>query len=218
MVGIAGTGKVNISGGAQLNTGPATIGFNGGNGSVTISGTGSHWQTYGSDTTLGTGLIQLDTNATWSDVLSSAYGGSPSGGNVNLSSGATLNVLSGARAHFTTLNEVPGSTLDIGLDGASATLNGQINVDSAANFAGTLDVTLENGFAPAIGESFQLFTFSSDTGTFASLDLPSADTWNTSKLYTQGIITVTAVPEPASAGAMLLFSFATLRRRRTTIH
>jgi hypothetical protein len=82
--------------------------------------------------------------------------------------------------------------------------------------AGTLDVTLQNGFTPTIGEQFTLLQqFAGFSGTFANVNLPPLDAgggWDTSQLYTTGVITV--VPEPASIGLILLGASGLLVRRR----
>ena len=87
---------------------------------------------------------------------------------------------------------------------------------------GTLTVSLINGFQPALGNSFDLFNFTSIGGTFATLDLAdisgSGLTWDTSALYTIGILGVTAIPEPSTYAALLGACALTLvvcRRRRT---
>ena len=62
-------------------------------------------------------------------------------------------------------------------------------------WGGTLAVTLISGFVPAAGNSFDVFDFDAarDAGTFDTLTLPAltADlAWDTSQLYTTGVISV----------------------------
>jgi hypothetical protein len=81
---------------------------------------------------------------------------------------------------------------------------------------GTLDFTLQSGFEPVIGEHFTIFKAAQESGTYANVNLPAlpgSESWDTSDLYTTGVITV--VPEPVSAG-LILFGIAgmSLRRRR----
>ncbi|MFA6288056.1 MAG: autotransporter-associated beta strand repeat-containing protein [Opitutaceae bacterium] len=89
---------------------------------------------------------------------------------------------------------------------------------------GTLTVSLIDGFQPALGNSFDLFNFSSIGGTFATLNLAdisgSGLTWDTSALYTAGILSVisSSVPEPSTYAALLgavALGFVACRRRRT---
>ena len=88
---------------------------------------------------------------------------------------------------------------------------------------GTLTVSLINGFQPALGNSFDLFNFSSIGGTFAALDLAdissSGLTWDTSALYTTGVLSVitSAIPEPSTYAAILgaaALGFVAWRRGR----
>jgi hypothetical protein len=222
-VGISGTGILNLSGGTTLDTQQAHIGYNGGTGTVTLSGIGTAWNSSGAPNNgytsatdaavdLGNGTIELDHGATFTlsaIQLDPGYG-SFIGGLLNIS-GGTLSVLSGSRVQAVAMNESSGSTLQIGLDGPSASENGQIIIDDTAIFAGTLDVTLEGGFIPTAGEEFQLFSFGSETGQFSTIDLPTGTQWDLSQLYTTGIIT--AVPEPGAPMLSILSVAGMLLRR-----
>jgi hypothetical protein len=89
-------------------------------------------------------------------------------------------------------------------------------LSGTATLGGTLTVTKINGFEPHLGDSFDLIDAATFTGTFTSLQLPTLNDptnhWDTSRLYTDGAITV-ANPEPASCSAWLI-PIALLRRRR----
>ena len=66
-----------------------------------------------------------------------------------------------------------------------------------AVLAGTLKITLTNGFSPTAGNSFDILDWGSLSGTFSSLNLPALDpllTWNTSQLYTTGALSVVGPP------------------------
>ncbi len=215
-VGDHGTGEVNLNGAAQLNSAIGSVGGNGGSGTVTISDTNTAWILQASldiglaEGLSGTGLVTVKNSATLTDT-------GPSGGALRVAAGGTLQAFSGGRVHSTTLSLVSGSHLDVGLDGETAAGNGEVNVDGLATFAGTLDLDLENGFQPIVGDQFQLFTFGSDTGAFATLNLPGPYTWDTSKLYTQGIVSVTAVPEPTAIAVLGLGSIAMFRRAKRKV-
>lgn len=59
---------------------------------------------------------------------------------------------------------------------------------------GVLQLALINGFTPAAGQSFNLFDWSSASGTFDALNLPPLTgglSWNMSQLYTTGVLSVT---------------------------
>jgi hypothetical protein len=63
---------------------------------------------------------------------------------------------------------------------------------------GTLEVSLINGFIPSVGQSFNILDWGGLAGTFSSLTLPALSglTWNTSQLYTTGVISVAAAGLP----------------------
>ena len=68
----------------------------------------------------------------------------------------------------------------------------QLQSSGALAFDGTLQVSLINGFIPAAGQSFNLFDWSTTSGTFDTLQLPTLAglSWNTSQLYTTGTLKV----------------------------
>ena len=87
----------------------------------------------------------------------------------------------------------PTSTLIMELGGTSpGGGHDQILSSAMLAFDGTLQVSLINGFSPAAGQSFNLFDWISASGTFGSLQLPTLAglAWNTSQLYTTGMLSV----------------------------
>lgn len=81
-------------------------------------------------------------------------------------------------------------------------------------FGGTLNVT-NTGSTLELGDTFNLFDWSSSSGTFSSINLPSVTpglSWNLSNLYTNGQISV--VPESSVALLGSLGAIVLLRRRR----
>lgn len=95
-------------------------------------------------------------------------------------------------------------------------------VNDTLTFGGTLKLAILNGFTPQLGQTFDLFDWESASGTFSNFDLPNLDPalfWDMSELYTNGEITIAAVPEPSMgvllAGAMALgATFCRTRRKR----
>jgi T5SS/PEP-CTERM-associated repeat protein len=78
----------------------------------------------------------------------------------------------------------PGSTYD------------QIQASGALGLDGILQISLINGFNPAAGQSFDILNWGSISGTFSSINLPALIaglTWNTSQLYTTGVLSVAGV-------------------------
>lgn len=64
-----------------------------------------------------------------------------------------------------------------------------------------LNVEYWGGWTAAAGQTYDLFDWNFLTGTFSSVALPalaSGLAWNTSALYTSGVISVAAVPEPGT--------------------
>ena len=91
-------------------------------------------------------------------------------------------------------------------------------VGGALQFGGTLQLSLLGGFAPQAGQRFDLFDWSSSSGSFAQLDLAAAPLapglrWDASQLHIDGSLAVAAVPEPA-LWALLASGLAVLLCRR----
>jgi T5SS/PEP-CTERM-associated repeat protein len=68
-------------------------------------------------------------------------------------------------------------------------------------FGGTLEVSLLNAYSPIAGDFFNIidWTVAITSGTFAALNLPALSgglAWNTSQLYTTGVLSVTSAAVP----------------------
>lgn len=87
-----------------------------------------------------------------------------------------------------------GATLEIELGGTAAgSQYDQVHVTGDLSLAGTLAVSLINGFMPATGNTFDILNWGTLVGTFNALELPTlAGTrqWNTSQLYSEGKLLV----------------------------
>ncbi|MBM3891452.1 MAG: hypothetical protein FJ388_20255, partial [Verrucomicrobia bacterium] len=97
----------------------------------------------------------------------------------------------GILAGSSDLTLLSNSVLWMEVAGTNAWLYDQINLAGTLTFAGTLGVSLTNGFAPQWGDRFDLFDFSGSGGSFGATNLPALQpgwTWNTSLLYTSGEI------------------------------
>jgi hypothetical protein len=68
----------------------------------------------------------------------------------------------------------------------------QIQASGTVTVGGTLQVSLINGFSAVAGQAFDILDWGSLTGTFDAINLPmlSGLAWNTSQLYTSGVISV----------------------------
>jgi hypothetical protein len=65
-------------------------------------------------------------------------------------------------------------------------------VTSQLSLGGTLNVSLIDDFTPVAGQAFDIFDWGSRSGSFASINLPALSglAWNTSQLYTSGVISI----------------------------
>lgn len=100
-----------------------------------------------------------------------------------------------------------------------------LNIAGSLVIDGTLILTLNDGLELTIGEnfSFLLFDASSISGSFQHLDLQTEFkgldlNWDASQLYSDGIIQVTAIPEPATITLLFLFviGIGYMRKMRST--
>ena len=91
----------------------------------------------------------------------------------------------------TLIMELGGTTPGSGHD--------QIESSGLLTLGGTLQVSLINGFSPVVGNSFDLLNWASVASTFTALDLPPLAgglVWNTSALYTNGVLSVAPAGVP----------------------
>ena len=168
------SGGTTVSGGKLIvsnTSGSAT-----GTGSVTLSGTGS---------LNGNGIVS-------GDVVVNAGG--------HVAPGTSTGVLTVGSANFAT----PTSALDIEIGGTVLNPGTQVDFDqlavsNAATLGGALNVSLINGFTPAINDVFRILTAgSSVSGTFASTSLPalpSGSAWNVN--YASNYVELAVVPGSA---------------------
>ena len=69
-----------------------------------------------------------------------------------------------------------------------------LNIAGAATLAGTLNVDLISGFTPVVGNSFTIMNYTSETGTFATKNLPAitGDHWTVAVNPTNVVLTLVA--------------------------
>ena len=77
---------------------------------------------------------------------------------------------------------------------AAGTAYDQLHVTGPLALGGTLAVSIIDGFTPAAGNSFDILDWGSLSGTFSTIALPTLSglAWNTSQLYTTGVLSVLA--------------------------
>jgi len=70
-----------------------------------------------------------------------------------------------------------GGRLQCGINGPSSC--GRVHLDGTVLLAGTFSANLNNGYLPAVGETFQLVSYDSHVGSFGGITLPSGIAWQT---------------------------------------
>jgi autotransporter-associated beta strand protein len=94
----------------------------------------------------------------------------------------------------------PLSSLAIEIGGLTpGSLHDKLIVAGLLDLDGTLAVSLTNGFNPAAGNSFDILDWGTLSGTFSAINLPALAAglvWNTSQLYTAGVLSVASVGVP----------------------
>ena len=84
---------------------------------------------------------------------------------------------------FQQLTLLPSGSLNVGLNSATnygsfiISSSGPFNVTGNAALAGTFNATLNNGYVPTNGTTFNVLSYGSFTGSFSSLGLPAAVSW-----------------------------------------
>jgi hypothetical protein len=120
--------------------------------------------------------------------------------------------------------QTAAGTLDILLAGPNPS-NGfnRLVVSKSANLAGTLAVSLTNGFVPVLGNQFQIISCAGFSGAFSSLNIPAGISVNYSNngvfLVVSGTVYVPAVLQASAqlSGGSFGFSFLTSSNQSYTI-
>jgi hypothetical protein len=196
-------GQLTIPSGGTLNNAGSSL-FLGGGSRTTINSGGSIILSGGTTIELNGGL--LVNNGTITGTTDVNYGSLAKGtgvyGVVNVGQGGVFTpgnspgILTAAAVHFDNTVVSGAPTLEIELAGTTPGAEyDQLHVTGQLSLGGILQVFLIDGFTPASGQSFDVLDWSSLTGTFDAIQLPSLTgglQWNTSQLYTTGILSVAA--------------------------
>lgn len=93
-----------------------------------------------------------------------------------------------------TYSQSSTGSLNIALGGLTAgTQYGHLAVSNGASLGGTLNVTLINGFVPAVGDAFSILTGSAISGKFSTVHLPSLAGAHFAIAYNSSSVTLTVV-------------------------
>ncbi len=216
-LGATGSGSLLVEMGGTVSTASGIIGRTTGTGTVTVTGTGSTW-------TIDTGsLILAGTNLT-NGTTASGELIIGDGGMVTITSGTTRVHANGtvhlkAGGVLKTMNLNTTGTLIVDFGGVEVGKFGILDVTQTLTLGGVLKIQQLNDFMPSYGDSFEIFSFDTIVGSFASItayDLDGDLTWDFSHLYSDGLISV--VPEPSTVWLLgIPISLALLRCRSSRI-
>ncbi len=123
----------------------------------------------------------------------------------------------GGNLHFSST-----SRLKIELGGTTAgTEYDQVHVSEQLSLDGALAVSLISSFNPQAGQSFDILDWGSVVGTFATVDLPALNgalVWNTSQLYTTGVLSVALAGDYNKNGTVDAADYVVWRKGLGTIY
>jgi autotransporter-associated beta strand protein len=179
--------------------------------------------TYTGTTTVSAGTLLINGNSTAATGALSVSVGATLGGNGTIGGATTVlgNLQPGNSPGVLTftngLTLGSSSTTTMEITGIGAGQFDRALVTGLLTFGGTLALN-SSGYTAVFGNSVDLFNWSTTSGTFSAItgtDLGGGLSWDTSSLYTDGVITV--VPEPATWALLAAGLTVTmvLRRRRS---
>jgi hypothetical protein len=142
------------------------------------------------------GVTRLDNAGIFRKLAST--GTTTIGNFVPLNNFGTVDIRSGIIAASGGYGPATNSTLSVGLGGTIAgTGYGQLQASGAVTLNGSLSVDFENGFLPAVGNSFTVLTAGTRTGAFGAFTYPSNQlTLQLSNSPTAVILSVTGIAAP----------------------
>jgi fibronectin-binding autotransporter adhesin len=169
--------------------------------------------TFNGNISVTTGTLLINTNLSTAGGTSSNAAGTTIGGNGTLGGNLTVNGVlaagetassTGAFAVNGNLSLGSGSETTFQINGlTSGTEFDVVTAGGSLAYGGTL--TIDFGFTPVVGATFDLFNFGSRSGTstFSAINFVDAG-YSGSFNYATGVLTVDAVPEPGSAVLLTL--------------
>jgi hypothetical protein len=202
--------------GAFSNAGKLTISTGS---TFTVGGANSFTQTAG--TTIVSGSVAVASPGGANVSGGAVFGTGRITGNIDLTGGLLSPGAASKKAGELTVSgaytQSGAGAFDADLGGTTAgTQYDVLDITSTATLGGVLNVDLISGFKPTVGETFDIMDYSSETGTFTTLNLPKltgGDTWSISYNPTDVVLTVDA---PAAAQGAVSASPAKRVSRRLT--
>lgn len=233
--GVRSQGTLQAQAGALLTARTISLGSgSGGAGTLSVSGAGSKTtaSTLKVGSALGSGQVSVENGGTLQTtnlIIGSGVLGAPGSIKVRAAEikttslqtvdglASTLRLEPGGVIRAEGLSLTSQSRIEFQLAGLSNGLAGKVLADNIV-FDGIFSVELADGYVPELGDTFDLFNFTSVSGQFDSFSLaplPAGLSWDIGSLATTGEIRV--VPEPGTAVLLLfgiVFFLERVRRRR----
>ena len=220
---IGGSGTYSYGAGTDANSGVIT-------GAISLFKQGSGTQTLGDantytgTTTVNGGTLLVNGSTVSSSAVTVGSSGTLGGtGNAagTVAVNGTLSAGNSTAVDTTGTLTTGALTLNSGsfslfqIEGTTAGLFDRVNVTGALAYNGILQIDFTNSYTPTLNQTFDLFDFSGQSGNFSSisfLDSGFDGSFDTSN----GLLTITAVPEPSTylGGALILGLAAWSQRKR----
>jgi T5SS/PEP-CTERM-associated repeat protein len=213
---VRNNGILDITGGGSVSSGNVFIGRTNTNGAVTVYGQGSRLDTVAGlikvgDQGIGSlrvqngGMVSAPGGVSVNNVLSILFGDGTIVGNVtNSGSVVPANGVAGNSTGTLSINGDYSQGLSAGAGKlqivlAAPTRFGKLDVTgNVALGGGTLEVSLTGGFVPSLGTQFDILDWGGSLiGKFTNVEIPKLGgliDWDTSQLYTTGVISVIGPP------------------------
>jgi T5SS/PEP-CTERM-associated repeat protein len=235
-VGYRGLGTLNVQAGGKVSNTVGHLGSNpGSHGAATVTGTGSQWLNStalyiggGVSQSGGNGLLAINSEGRvsapiitiWSTGTVVGGGGTLVGHAINhgtIAPGNSVGTLT-IDGDFT---QASSGAVQVELGSLAAGIAyDRLLVTGNATLDGILKVALIDSFVPQIGQTFDIFDWTTTAGSFSSVALPTlagAD-WDMSQLYTNGILRVVLAGDFNDDGSADAADYVLWRKGLGTTH
>ena len=162
-----------------------------------VSGAGSVSFVSGTTTVAGTlqasGVFTIQAGSVTVSGAATLTGNLTNNGTLNIGNGSTT----GTIANTGNYTQGTSATLGIGIGGLTpGTQFDQLTVSGTATLAGTLNLSLINGYMPSAGNSFQIITCGTRCGTFGTVTGTTQGSRTLTPAYNSGNVTIQVTMAP----------------------